>query len=43
VVSLCEECAAVTKRHIEQRGYRFDIGLDGYPLDPRHPVYVRTS
>ena len=39
VVSLCEKCATVTARMIAERGYRPDIGLDGYPLDPRHPVY----
>jgi hypothetical protein len=21
------------------RGFRPDVGLDGWPLDPRHPVY----
>jgi hypothetical protein len=26
-----------TKRRIELRGYRIDIGLDGYPTDPNHP------
>ena len=31
-----------TKRFIETRGFRPDIGLDGMPLDPRHPVYSRT-
>jgi hypothetical protein len=23
------------------RGFRPDVGLDGWPLDPRHPVYRR--
>jgi hypothetical protein len=27
----------VGKRFVEQRGYRPDCGLDGYPLDPNHP------
>jgi hypothetical protein len=22
-------------------GFRLDIGLDGLPLDPKHPVYAR--
>lgn len=35
--SLCEPCHKATKRQIELHGYRIDIGLDGYPLDPRHP------
>jgi hypothetical protein len=39
--SLCKECPDSTKRFVEQRGYRPDIGLDGWPLDPRHPVYGR--
>jgi hypothetical protein len=25
------------KRRIELRGYRTDIGLDGFPTDPNHP------
>jgi 5-methylcytosine-specific restriction protein A len=37
--SLCKHCHDSTKRLIEQRGYRPDIGLDGYPLDPNHPCY----
>jgi 5-methylcytosine-specific restriction enzyme A len=37
--SLCKPCHDRTKRMIELRGYRTDIGLDGYPLDPNHPVY----
>jgi hypothetical protein len=41
IVSLCEDCHFVTKRHIEQHGYRLDIGLDGWPLDPRHLAYGR--
>jgi 5-methylcytosine-specific restriction enzyme A len=39
--SLCKPCHDSTKRHIELHGYRPDIGLDGYPLDPRHPCYAR--
>jgi 5-methylcytosine-specific restriction enzyme A len=35
--SLCEPCHNSAKRQIELRGYRDDIGLDGYPLDPNHP------
>jgi len=33
------QCHDSTKRHIELYGYRPDIGLDGWSLDPRHPVY----
>jgi hypothetical protein len=44
--SLCTPCHSGRKqsleareRLIEERGYSLDIGSDGYPLDPRHPVY----
>ena len=37
--SLCEPCHKVTKRFVEAHGFRPDIGLDGWPLDARHPVY----
>ena len=33
--SLCKPCHDGTKKLIEQRGYRPDIGLDGWPLDPQ--------
>src|SRR6516165_582801 len=39
--SLCKECHDSTKRFVEQRGYRPDIDLDGWPLDPQHPCYAR--
>jgi 5-methylcytosine-specific restriction endonuclease McrA len=35
--SLCEPCHNAAKRQIELRGYRDDIGIDGYPTDPNHP------
>ena len=38
-MSLCKSCHDSTKKLVEQRGYRLDIGLDGWPLDPKHPVY----
>jgi 5-methylcytosine-specific restriction endonuclease McrA len=37
--SLCLPCHTTTKKHIEQYGFRPDIGLDGWPLDPRHPCW----
>lgn len=37
--SLCKPCHDGAKKVVEQRGYRTDIGLDGWPLDPRHPIY----
>jgi hypothetical protein len=35
--SLCEPCYRSAKRQIELRGYRYDVGIDGYPIDPNHP------
>jgi 5-methylcytosine-specific restriction enzyme A len=35
--SLCVECHNATRAQIEKFGYRCDIGLDGFPCDPRHP------
>jgi hypothetical protein len=35
--SPCEPSHNPAKRQIELRGYRTDIGLDGFPTDPRHP------
>ena len=35
--SLCEPCHNSAKRQIELRGYRCDVGIDGYPIDPNHP------
>jgi 5-methylcytosine-specific restriction enzyme A len=42
--SLCLQCHLTAKRDVEERGYRRDIGFDGWPLDPRHPcLYVREQ
>ena len=41
--SLCEQCHNSAKKILEQRGYLPDIGLDGYPTDPRHPSNQRRS
>jgi 5-methylcytosine-specific restriction enzyme A len=32
--SLCVECHNGTK----ERGYALDVGIDGWPIDPRHPA-----
>ena len=37
--SLCDSCHRSTKAFLEINGYRPDIGLDGWPLDKRHPCY----
>jgi 5-methylcytosine-specific restriction enzyme A len=39
--SLCASCHSGAKAEVEKRGYRTDIGVDGMPLDPKHPVYLR--
>jgi hypothetical protein len=36
--SLCHACHVGPKHTLELRGYRQDIGDDGWPLDPRHPA-----
>jgi 5-methylcytosine-specific restriction endonuclease McrA len=38
--SLCVECHDKSKRFSDRRGYRRDIGPDGWPTDPNHPVYT---
>src|SRR5262249_9795861 len=37
--SLCKRCHDSTKRFVETRGFRADVAIDGWPLDPNHPVY----
>lgn len=37
--SLCVKCHDSVKRTIEQRGYSLDIGVNGWPVDHRHPCY----
>jgi hypothetical protein len=39
VQSLCAEHHDGEKRVTEQRGYSDRIGADGWPTDPRHPIY----
>jgi hypothetical protein len=36
--SLCHACHNRDKRIEEIRGYRLDVGEDGWPLDPKHPA-----
>ena len=37
--SLCSACHSGRKQSIERLGYDRTVGLDGWPIDPRHPVY----
>ena len=39
--SLCWSCHEQRKKSIERLGYDRSIGLDGWPIDPLHPSYVR--
>jgi 5-methylcytosine-specific restriction enzyme A len=38
--SLCVPCHNRIKQGEESRGYRREVGLDGWPTDPRHPSNV---
>jgi 5-methylcytosine-specific restriction endonuclease McrA len=40
--SLCPSCNN-SKRSKTPRDYRIDIGLDGFPIDPNHPVNRQRS
>jgi 5-methylcytosine-specific restriction enzyme A len=37
--SLCKHCHNGIKQQKETIGYSREIGLDGWPTDPLHPVY----
>lgn len=41
--SLCYSHHNSTKQQIENKGYVNDIGVDGWPVDPAHPVNVVKS
>jgi len=41
--SLCEPCHNSAKRQVELRGYRCDVGIDGYPTDPNHRSIARAD
>lgn len=38
VQSLCVSHHNNTKQNLERHGYATDIGFDGWPIDPNHPV-----
>ena len=38
--SVCKACHDGPIAEVERKGYNRDIGLDGWPTDPRHP-YAR--
>ena len=37
--TLCKRCNDSGKKYQEQRGFRSDIGEDGWPTDRNHPTY----
>jgi 5-methylcytosine-specific restriction enzyme A len=37
----CHEAKTAGEEGVRHRGYDHAIGVDGLPLDPRHPVYRR--
>ena len=40
-MSLCKRCHNSSKRLVERRGFRPDVGVDGWPVDPHHPVHTQ--
>lgn len=38
--SLCTHCHESRKKYVEHRGFNNDIGIDGMPIDRRHPFYT---
>lgn len=37
--SLCDHCHSSAKQSEERIGYSKEIGIDGLPIDPKHPFY----
>ena len=35
--SLCKTCHDSAKQAEERHGYSVEVGLDGWPVDPKHP------
>ena len=40
VQTLCKRCHDSLKQSEERLGYSKEIGLDGWPVDPRHPTNI---
>jgi hypothetical protein len=38
--SLCKDCHDSVKQRDENRGYSTACGVDGWPLDPNHPMWT---
>ena len=41
--SLCANCHNNVKQNVEMHGFDRTIGIDGMPVDPRHPCYTGTA
>lgn len=41
--SLCTSCHQGGKQQLENKGYVSYIGGDGWPIDPKHPVYKKQG
>ena len=39
--SVCAPCHDSLKAQVESKGYHAAFGLDGFPIDGRHPFYQR--
>ena len=39
LASLCKPCHSADKQFQENKGFRRDVGLDGWPIDPNHFAY----
>jgi hypothetical protein len=38
LTSLCKACHDSRKRRLERSGFLSEIGVDGWPTDPKHPA-----
>jgi 5-methylcytosine-specific restriction enzyme A len=36
--SLCADCHDRSKQFEDRHGYRKEVGEDGWPIDPKHPI-----
>jgi 5-methylcytosine-specific restriction protein A len=40
---LCKHHHDGSKQQIERRGYSTEVGVDGWPVDSRHPVFMKRG
>lgn len=41
--ALCNDCHNTEKKEIETLGFSTSVGLDGWPMDARHPVNIKAN